>query len=86
MTIYIKGYESPISESYYIEYWYNRHTRDWVVQVYDNYNRQQDSSYCPNKEWRDSVVADYSKEYNTNDIRKTYVDKNGRIHICASRD
>lgn len=84
MEIRIGDYEAKESESYFVEYWYDRYTRNWVVQVFDNYDRQQDSSYCPNKEWRDSVIADYTREYNTTDIRHTYVDKNGRIHICAN--
>lgn len=70
MTLHIAGYEPLESESYFIEYWYNRHTRDWVVQVFDNHNRQQDSAYCPDKEWRDSQIQEFSDKYNTTDIRK----------------
>lgn len=70
MTLKIVGYEPKESESFRIEYWYNRHTRDWVVQVFDNYDREQESRYCPNKEWRDSVIADYASKYNTSEIIK----------------
>lgn len=70
MTIKIMDYEPMESESFRIEYWYNRHTRDWVVQVFDNHDREQESEYCPDKAWRDSVIQDYSKKYNTTDIIK----------------
>lgn len=70
MVLAIEGYEMKISESYRIEYWYNRHTRDWVVQVFDNYDREQESEYCPDKAWRDSAIECYACEYNTRDIRK----------------
>lgn len=70
MTIRIAGYEPLESESFRIEYWYNRHTRDWVVQVFDNHDREQESEYCPDKAWRDSVIRDWAKKYNTTDIRK----------------
>lgn len=72
MVIHIDlaNYTPKESESYHIEYWYNRQTRDWVVQVFDNYNREQDSEYCPDKAWRDSAIQDFSKKYNTTDIRK----------------
>ena len=70
MTLQIVGYESKESESFRIEYWYNRQTRDWVVQVYDNNDVQQDSSYCPDKGWRDCVIAEFSEKYNTTDIIK----------------
>lgn len=70
VNITIGDYEFHEAESYTIEYWYNRHTRDWVVQVFDNNDVEQDSAYCPNKEWRDSVIADYCKQYNTNEVKK----------------
>ncbi len=70
MEIRIGDYEAKESESYRIEYWYNRQTRDWVVQVFDNYDREQESAYCPDKAWRDSVIAEYASQYNTIEICK----------------
>ena len=70
MTFIIEGYEPKESESFRIEYWYNRYTRDWVVQVFDNYDRQQESEYCPNKEWRDSAIKEFASKYNATEIIK----------------
>ena len=70
MTIKLLDYEPLESESFRIEYWYNRHTRDWVVQVFDNHDREQESEYCPDKAWRDSTIQDFSKKYNTTNIIK----------------
>lgn len=72
MTIHIDltNYTPVESESFHIEYWYNRHTRDWVVQVFDNHGREQDSAYCPDKKWRDSQIKEFEEKYNTNDIKK----------------
>ena len=70
MTIYIGGYEECPPRSFRIEYWYNRRDRAWVVQVFDDQNRQHDSEYCPDKEWRDSAIEDFCKQYSTRDVRK----------------
>jgi len=70
MAFKIQGYEPLESESFRIEYWYNRHTRDWVVQVFDNNDVEQESAYCPDKAWRDSKIKDFAKDYNTTDIKK----------------
>lgn len=70
MEIIIGNYEPPEAESYRIEYWYNRHTHDWVIQVFDNFDREVKSEYCPDKEWRDNAIKYYSEKYNTTDIKK----------------
>lgn len=70
VSIVLEDYEFHEAESYYIEYWYNRCTRDWVVQVFDNYNREVDSEYCPDKAWRDCTIKDFSNKYNTTEIKK----------------
>lgn len=58
------------SESYFIEYWYNRRTRDWVIQVFDNNDVEQESQYCPDKSSRDSEIRYLASKYNTTDIKK----------------
>ena len=70
LKLSIVGYEPKESESYFIEYWYNRHTRDWVVQVFDNFNREQESMYCPDKTIRDGDILYLASKYKTSDIRK----------------
>lgn len=72
MTFHIDlaNYTPLESESYFIEYWYNRQTRDWVVQVFGNHGREQDSAYCPDKAWRDSQIQEFSQKYNTTEIKK----------------
>lgn len=68
--LHIEGYEPKISESFRIEYWYDRHTRDWVVEVYDNNDIQQALERCADKTWRDSAIADFCEEYNTTETIK----------------
>lgn len=72
MTIVIDlaNYTPKESESYYIEYWYNRQTRDWVVQVYDNNDIEQECQYCPDKATRDSEIKYLANKYNPTDIKK----------------
>lgn len=66
----LSTYTAPESESYFIEYWYNRHTRDWVIQVFDNNEIQQESIYCPDKAIRDNELKFLASKYDTTDIRK----------------
>lgn len=72
MTIHIDltNYTPVKSESFRIEYWYNRSTRDWVVQVYDNNDIEQECQYCPDKSCRDHEIEYLSNKYNTTDIKK----------------
>lgn len=63
-------YEPAEPRSYHVEYWYNRHERAWVVQVFDDLDRQHASEYCPDKAWRDSAIDGFCKEYSTQDVRK----------------
>ena len=70
MKLSIMDYEPKESESFRIEYWYNRHTRDWVVQVFDNNDVQQESQYCPDKSSRDNEIEYLARKYNTNEIKK----------------
>lgn len=72
MTINIDliNYTPLESESYFIEYWYNRHTRDWVIQVYDNNEIEQECQYCPDKTSRDREIEYLASKYNTADIKK----------------
>lgn len=69
ITICVGNYEPVEAESYFVEFWYNRHDRLWVVTVYDNLDRQCDCQSCPDKAWRDGVIKEFSAKYNTQDIR-----------------
>lgn len=66
----IGGYVPRDPQSYRVEYWYNRHERAWVVQVFDNYDSEHDTEYCPNKAWRDRAIEEYCEMYSTRDVRK----------------
>jgi len=72
MTINLKvgGYEPRDPQSYRVEYWYNRHERAWVVQVFDDQDRECESEYCPDKVWRDSSIKSLCEKYGTQDVRK----------------
>ena len=70
ICIDLTNYTPKESESFFIEYWYNRHTRDWVVQVFDNNDIEQESQYCPDKASRDSEIEYLKAKYNTSDIKK----------------
>ena len=63
-------YEPAEPQSYHIEYWYSRRARAWVVQVFDDLDREHESEYCPNKKWRDSSINSFCKKYSTQDVRK----------------
>lgn len=63
------GYEPEEATSYHVEYWYDRHERLWVVQVFDNLDREVDCIYTP-KDCLNSYLKDFSDEYDTTDIRK----------------
>ena len=58
------------SESFRIEYWYNRHTRDWVVQVYDNNDVEQESQYCPDKNSCKTEIEYLTNKYKPTSIKK----------------
>ena len=66
----LSDYKPKESKSFYIKHWYNKHVSAWVVQVFDNYDREQKSEYCADSEWRDNAIEDYCDEYNTTDIRQ----------------
>lgn len=72
MTIILDlaNYIPPESESYRIEYWYNRHTRDWVIQVFDNNDIQRECQYCADKSTRDHEIEYLAAKYYTDDIKK----------------
>ena len=72
MTVHIDlaNYTPVESENYRIEYWYNRRTRDWVVQVFDNNDIEQECQYCPDKSSRDSEIKYQASKYNTTEIKK----------------
>lgn len=59
-----------IPEDYSIEYWYDRYTRSWVVQVFDSRNIEVDCSYVGNKEDRDYEIDRFKNEYNTDKVTK----------------
>lgn len=63
------GYEPEEATSYYVEYWYDRHQRLWIVEVFDNLDRPVACTPIP-KYGLDSVLKDYADEYATTDIRK----------------
>lgn len=43
-----------------IEYWYDRHTRSWVVmQVDEEGNQIGEAKYCGTKEERDHIIKNY---------------------------
>lgn len=46
-----------------VEYFYDRHTKSWVVLAFDENGSEIDSDYCPNKEWRDISVSDFCKKH-----------------------
>ena len=59
-----------ILEDYSIEYWYDRYTRSWVVQVFDSDHYEVDCSYVGNKEDRDYEIERFKNEYNTDKVTK----------------
>lgn len=70
INLTIGDYEPQEAQSYRVEYWYNRRERAWVVQVFDDLDREQESEYCPDKEWRDSSIKGFCEKYSTQDVRK----------------
>lgn len=70
INLTVGGYEPQEPKSFHVEYWYNRHERAWVVQVFDDRDREQESEYCPSKEWRDSAIRGVCDKYRTQDVRK----------------
>lgn len=71
MTIRIGTGFGPVEpQSYHIEFWYDRRQRYWVVQVFDDQDRQHASECCPDKGWRDSTIDGYKEQYSTQDVRK----------------
>ena len=64
------GDEFDIPEDYSIEYWYDRYTRSWVVQVFDSNHYEVDCSYVGNKEDRDYEIDRFKNEYNTDKVTK----------------
>lgn len=69
MVEFTFDYVPAEAESYFIEYWYNRRDRLWVVQVYDNLCRECACENCPDKAWRDGAIKQLAADYNTQDIR-----------------
>ena len=70
ISLKIGEYEPADPQSFHIEYWYNRHERAWVVQVFDDLSREHESEYCPDKQWRDSSIKGFCEKYSTQDVRK----------------
>lgn len=70
MEITIGNHEPAEATRYRIEYWYDRHTRDWVIQILDNLDREVESEYCPDKAWRDAAIEHFTEKYNTTDVKK----------------
>ena len=49
----------------HIKYWYDRHTRSWIVQLMDNEDNQIDeATYVYKKSEALKQVEDWEKEYN----------------------
>lgn len=67
MEINLNGYE-PVEfdeKVVKIDAWYDRHTRDYCIQLFNAEGYQVgDSIRVGNKEDKDSVVADLKREYN----------------------
>lgn len=53
-----------------IVYWYDRHTRNWIVQVKDENGYEMDYSYSGNKISRDFEIECFKKEYNLTIVEK----------------
>ena len=70
INLTIGDYEPQEPQSYHVEYWYNRQQRAWVVQVFDDLDREHASEYCPDKGWRDSSIKSFCEKYRTHDVRK----------------
>lgn len=56
--------------NYTIEYWYDRYTRSWVIQVFDEYHYEADCSYVGNKESRDYEINYLKQKYNVDKVTK----------------
>ena len=54
--------------NYKIRYWYDRFTRSWVVQVLDENNYEEESSYVGNKQDRDYEIEWLANKYGITDI------------------
>lgn len=67
----LRNYEGPEkATSYFIEYWYNRSDRYWVIAVIDNLDREVECRTAGNKADALSVAKEAATDYNTKDIRK----------------
>ena len=53
-----------------IEYWYDHHTRCWVVLVFDAAEVEIESEYCPNREWLEIALRDFQEKYNIVEVKK----------------
>jgi len=66
----IIGYEpEEIPDRYWIEYWYDRHQRYWVIQVFNN-GAEVECQVGVNKHFLHNDIAALEEQYNTHDIRK----------------
>lgn len=70
LSLYDDDEEFDIPEDYSIEYWYDRYTRSWVVQVFNAIDNEVDCSYTSNKEDRDYEIDRFKNKYNTDKVTK----------------
>ncbi len=70
MTIEIGNYKPPISDSYFIEYWYDVHQKYWVLQIFDNNDIEQECQVGIRKAGLKSEIEYYKTKYNTKDAKR----------------
>lgn len=52
-----------LKDGYYIDSWYDKKTRSWVVQVKDKNNNEVDCEYCGDREWTAYSIKSFIDEY-----------------------
>lgn len=53
-----------------IRWYYDRISRNWIIQVLDNNNYEIESEYCGNKNDVDFITDYFKNKYHTTDCRK----------------
>lgn len=70
LTINGKEIEYIAPTSYTIEHWYDRHTRDYVVQVFDNFDCETECLREPDKKCMDLAISWLKEKYNATTVTK----------------
>ena len=59
-----------MKKSYIIEYWYDRHQKYWVVQIFDNNGVEQECVVGIKKQGLEEEISYYKNKYSTEEVKR----------------